>query len=76
MSAITDFLSGIGNAIATAMDFLGGIIADLVATAELLASGLAALPIWFGYFFPAEIVTPLLAIFAIVVIYKILGREG
>lgn len=76
MQAIINAINGIAEGIRSALDFLGGLIADLVAMAEMLAEGLAALPTWFGLFFPPEMVVALLAVFAIVVIYKILGREG
>lgn len=76
MQAVINAINGIADGIRSALDFLGGLVADIVSMAEMLADGLLALPAWFGMFFPAEIVVALLAVFAIVVIYKILGREG
>lgn len=76
MQAVINAINGIADGVRSALDFLGGMIADIVAMAEMLAEGLVALPTWFGYFFPAEVVVALVAVFAIVVIYKILGREG
>lgn len=76
MEAVINAINGIANGIRSALDFLAGLVADIVSMAEMLAEGLLALPTWFGYFFPMEMVVALLAVFAIVVIYKILGREG
>lgn len=76
MEAIIDAINGIAEGIKAALDFLGGLIADIVSMTKMLAEGLVALPTWLGYFFPAEVVLALVAVFAIVVIYKILGREG
>lgn len=76
MDAIINAINGIADGIRSILTFLGDIISDMVEMAKLLADGLVALPTWFGYFFPAEMVVALMAVFAIVVIYKILGREG
>lgn len=42
---------------------------------KLLAGYVAKIPDWFDWL-PAEVLYILLAIVAVVVIYKILGREG
>ena len=76
LKAIYDAICGLGDALATGLDFLGGFIADLVEMASMLAEGLATIPEWLGYFFPEELVLILIGVFAIVVIYKLLGREG
>lgn len=76
MQPLIDLFISIGDAIKAGLDFLGGIIEDLITTAEMLAQGISVLPEWLGYFFPADIVVPLIAIFVVVIIYKILGREG
>lgn len=76
MQPIIDLLASIGEGITTALDFLGGLIEDLVTMAKLLADGMLAVPQWLGMFFPAELVIPIVGVLAIVVIYKIIGREG
>lgn len=76
MQAVINAINGIADGIRAALDFLGGLVADIVSMAEMLADGFLALPTWFGYFFPPEVVVALLAVFAVVVIYKIIGREG
>lgn len=76
MDAIINAINGIADGVRSALAFLGDMIADIVAMAEMLAEGLLALPTWLGYFFPTEVVVAMVAVFAIVVIYKILGREG
>lgn len=76
MQTLVDILNSIGEGLKTAIDFLGGFIEDLVKMAEMLAEGMATVPVWLGYFFPEELVFILVTVFAIVVIYKLLGREG
>ena len=76
MQAVINAINGIADGIRAGLDFLADMVADIVAMAEMLADGLVALPAWFGYFFPPGLVAGLLAVFAVVVIYKILGREG
>lgn len=75
MDAIISFFKGIGNAIVTAFDFIISLFEDLVYIIQLLAKVVISLPSYFSWI-PAELVAILLTLFAIVVIYKIMGREG
>lgn len=75
MGAIIDFFTGIADLAIGAFEFLIGIISDIVYVVQLTGRAIAAIP---GYLtlLPAPVVALLMTIFAVVVIYKILGREG
>lgn len=75
MKAIADFLQAIGNAIVAGIDFVVGFFQDIVYIIQLTGKVLAQIPSYFSWL-PAELLAIILTIFAVVVIYKILGREG
>lgn len=75
MQAIIDFLVGFGKVILSLADFAYTFIYDLVYVIKLTARSLAAIPALF-YILPGACVTLLVGIFSVVVIYKVLGREG
>ena len=75
MKAIADFLQAIGNGIVAAIDFVVGFFQDLVYIIQLTGKVLSQIPSYFSWL-PAELLAIILSIFAVVVIYKILGREG
>lgn len=74
MQAIVDFLSGIGSAILAGIDFVVSFFEDLVYIILLTGKILAKLPTFFGWL-PNPVVSVLLTTFAIVVVYKIAGRD-
>lgn len=74
MQAIIDFLSGIGSAILAGIDFVVSFFEDLVYIIQLTGKFLAQLPSFFSWL-PAPVVSVLLTTFAIVVVYKIAGRD-
>lgn len=75
MEGILSFLRGIGDSIVAVIDFVISFFADIVYLIQLLGKALASLP---GYidWLPPEMVTLLIVLLSVVVIYKILGREG
>lgn len=75
MDGIIQFLKTIGDAIVAAFDFLVDLIADLIYVIQLLGKVVLQLPGFFSWL-PGEAVSLLLILFSIVIIYKILGREG
>lgn len=75
MDAVISFFKGIGNAIVSVFDFVISFFQDLIYIIQLLGRFLSQLPNYFSWL-PADILALLLTLFAIVVIYKILGREG
>lgn len=75
MQAIIDFFANIGSVITTVIDFVVQLFRDLITMLELLAKFLVSIPSYFGWL-PSSVVAIVALIFSIVVIYKILGREG
>lgn len=75
MDAILQFFGGIADAVGAAFDFLVGLISDLVYLVQLTGKFLAQIPVYFSWL-PAELLTLIVLIFTIVVLYKVLGREG
>lgn len=75
MEAIFEFFAGIGNVIQTAFKFLFSTIQDIVYVVKLTSKCLVRIPSYFSWL-PSELLTIVVALFGIVVVYKILGREG
>ena len=75
MKALVEFIKGIAEAVTAAVDFLFITIQDLVYMVKLLGQFILDIPSYLSWL-PAGIVSIFLTIFSIVVIYKLLGREG
>lgn len=75
MRSLIKLIKNIGKIITTIVSFVISFFKDLVYVIELTGKFLAQLPSYFSWL-PTELLTILLVIFSIVVIYKILGREG
>lgn len=75
MDAIIGFFSGVADMLVGAYEFLIGILRDLVYIVRLTGKAVLAIPRLFS-FLPPSCVALLVTIFGVVVIYKILGREG
>lgn len=75
MGALLDVLKYIGNLLVSVVDFVIGLFEDLIYMIQLLGKFIIELPMYFSWL-PPELVSMLLLIFGIVVVYKILGREG
>lgn len=75
MDTILNFLNGIGEAITTVIDFVISFFKDTVYMISLLVKAVSNFPNYFTWL-PGPVVALLLSLISIVVIYKILGREG
>ena len=75
MEAIITFLQGIMTGVTTALNFLIGFIEDIVYVVKLTGEFVLNIPDYFAWL-PAPVLATVVSIFAIVVIYKVLGREG
>ncbi len=75
MADILEFLEGIFDFISTIIDFVISFFGDLVYLIELTAQFLVQVPSYFSWL-PGEVVSALVLLFSIVILYKILGREG
>lgn len=75
MKDIIEFLKGIGNAISSLIDFLISFVQDIVYIIQLTGKFVVNIPSYFSWL-PSAAVALIVSIFGIVVIYKIMGREG
>lgn len=75
MQAVVDFLSGIGDVITSLFSFVIDFIGDLVYLVKLTGKFLSEIPNYFSWL-PAPVLAIVIIIFTVVVLYKILGREG
>lgn len=75
LKTIADFFLGIVDVITSLIDFVVGLIQDIAYVVKLTGSFVIKIPLYFGWL-PSSVVAIVVTIFAIVVIYKILGREG
>lgn len=75
MKAIIEFFESIKDAIVTAYEFLVGVIEDIAYMVKMLGSYVDDIPEWFSWL-PSGALAIVVTTVAIVVIYKILGREG
>ena len=74
MSALVGFFTGLADLLRSVIDFFVGLVGDIVYIATLIAKAVAAIPSYFTWL-PAPLLSLLLVIFAVVALYKILGRE-
>lgn len=75
MNGVIEFLRGIGEAIGNVTDFIVSFFSDIVYMITMLGKIAVEIPTYFSWL-PSYITTPLLLIFTLVILYKILGREG
>lgn len=75
LQTIADVLKGIADFIVSLVDFVISFIGDIVYIIKLTAEAVAKIPEYFSWL-PSACVTLIVSIFAVVVIYKVLGREG
>lgn len=74
MGAIIGFLNGITSGVLAIIDFVSSLIADTLYVVQLLAQTVVQIPLYLS-FLPAPVVSMIVSMFAVVVVYKILGRE-
>lgn len=74
-SNIKDYIISIGELISSAFDFVIGFFEDIVYVVQLTGKFVLQIPSYFAWL-PAPVLTLVVAIFSVVVIYKVLGREG
>lgn len=72
---IIEALYGIFDFFKMLFDFVIGFFEDIVYIIRLTAAFVARIPSYFSWL-PSEVVALVVSIFAVVVIYKVLGREG
>lgn len=75
LQSIADFFTGMIEIIKSLIDFVVGIVEDLVYVVTLCGTFIIQLPDYLTWL-PSAVVTLIITTFGIVVIYKVLGREG
>lgn len=75
LETIKEYFQIIVDGFNAVIDFVIGLFEDLIYIIRLTGAFVAKLPDLFSWL-PVEALTLVLSIFAVVVIYKILGREG
>lgn len=75
LNDILDFFTALGEIIDACVSFLFTIIEDILMVITLTAEFVISIPEILGWL-PASVLTIIIGIFSVVVIYKILGREG
>ena len=73
MNALFTWLSGLGSAISGALDFLLGLVLDLVYVVRLLGRFLTLVSVFFSWL-PPQLLTIIIAAVSIAVIFKLIGR--
>ena len=75
LKTIADFFTNIADVVTSLIDFVVGTVKDLVYVVKLCNEFVMKIPLYFSWL-PTAVISVIISIFAIVVIYKILGREG
>ena len=72
---ILDFLKMLGDTFISFFNFVFSLVEDLVYVIQLLGETVIRIPTYFSWL-PSGAVAIIVSIFSIVIIYKVLGREG
>ena len=75
MDAIIEFFEGITDAITSVFDWFAGFLSDTVYFVELIGEVVASVPDYFSWL-PEEALVALGVLLAVIVVCRILGREG
>lgn len=75
LSSIFEILKSIGNFFVTIFDFVFGLVKDLAYVVQLLSVTVTQLPSYLAWL-PSTFVATIVGVFSIVIIYKVVGREG
>lgn len=76
LHTIKDILLGFFDAVGTFFQWVGELLTDIADIAVKAGYAVANVTSWLTGLLPAPVLALLLSIIAVVVIYKILGREG
>lgn len=76
IKSVLDAVIGFFDLVVTLVEFIFGLVKDLLKVIAMLAETIVRLPGYLGIFFPSAFVAVFVAIISVVVIYKTVGREG
>ena len=75
MGALTDFLLGIGEGLLAVVTFVIDFFTDIAYLIKLTGEFVLKVPTYLSWL-PTEVLALVVSVFTIVVLYKVLGREG
>ena len=75
MEALITFFRGITDVITGVISFIIDFFGDVVYMVQLLGQIALQLPTYFAWL-PSQVLSSLVLVFTLVILYKILGREG
>lgn len=75
MGAIVDFFIAISEPVLVLIDWVTGFIADIAYMIAMLHAFMSYIPSFFAWL-PASISVFIITAFTIVIVYKVIGREG
>lgn len=75
LETIKQFFVSISSVITSLVDFVIGFIEDIVSVVKMTGSFVAKIPRLFSWL-PTEVLAIVVLTFSVVVIYKVMGREG
>lgn len=75
LETIKDFIVGIGDMLMSIWDFVLGFFEDVAYVVKLTGQAMAQIPNIFRWL-PPELLAIVVLIIGVVVVYKVLGREG
>lgn len=75
MNAIFDFFTGIGETLIAVLEFIIDFFRDIAYIVKLTGEFVLNIPTYFQWL-PAPALALIVTIFGVVVIYKVMGREG
>lgn len=75
LERLLDFFLNLTGVISSLIDFVVGFVQDIVYVVKLCGEFVLKIPDLFSWL-PPPVVALIITIFAVVVIYKVIGREG
>lgn len=75
MDAIISFFSGIADGALALVEFMLSMVEDVLFVVQLTGEFVTKIPSYIDWL-PTEVVAIVVSLFGVVVVYKILGREG
>ncbi len=75
MNAIIKFFEGLMDGISAAIDFLISFIEDIVYIVKITGEFVLEIPTYLAWL-PGPVLAIVVTVFGVVVIYKVMGREG
>ena len=76
LQTLVDFFKSTGNVVMSLVDFVITLIQDIVFVVKICGTFVLKLPDLLVGWLPSSVVVLIVGAFSVVVIYKIVGREG